>query len=112
MSLKIVKDGNRITYIYTTEKENIPLVSVENFEIRIEKQRIDRIENCDVAFALIAALRHAIRRMREKTEAVYRQCPIERFYWQFVREYEAMEAVEALRHDDGISQSQNSGEET
>ena len=43
--IKIVKDGNRITYIYTTEKENIPLVSVENFEIRIEKQRIDRIEN-------------------------------------------------------------------
>jgi len=108
-TVKILKDGNRTTYIYTTEKENIPLVSVGNGVIRLKA----RIENSEVAFALIAALRHAARQMKVKTEAFYRRCPIERFYWQFVREYEAMEAVEALhRHDDGISQSQNSREET
>jgi len=95
-ALKILKEGNRITYIYTTEKENIPLVSVENGVIRLKA----RIENNEVAFALIAALRHAVRQMKVKTEAFYRRCPIERFYWQFVREYEAMEAVEALRQDE------------
>jgi len=97
MQLKIRREGNCITYIYTTEKENIPLVSVENGEIRIEKVRL---VDYGVAFALIAALKHAVRRMREKTEAFYRQCPIERFYWQFVKEGEFIEAVEALRRDE------------
>ena len=95
-ALKILKDGNRITYILAREKENIPLVSVEDGVIRLKA----RIENSEVAFALIAALRHAVRQMKAKTEAFYRRCPIERFYWQFVREYEAMEAVEALRQDE------------
>ena len=96
-ALKIVKDGNRITYILVREKENIPLLAVEDGKLIVEKTST---EDYEVAFALIAALKHAVERMRQKTEAVYRQCPIERLYWQFVREHDFISAVEALRRDE------------
>jgi len=97
MPLKILKDGNCITYILVRDNENIPLLTVEDGKLSVEKTST---EDYEVAFALIAALKHAVRRMREKTEAFYRQCPIERFYWQFVKEGEFIEAVEALRRDE------------
>jgi len=55
--LKILRDGNRITYIYTTEKENIPLVEVENGEIKIEKERFSSPQ---VALMLASVLKHAV----------------------------------------------------
>jgi len=36
MQLKILKDGNRTTYILTRDGESIPLVSVEK-DIKVEK---------------------------------------------------------------------------
>ena len=57
MPLKILKDGNRISYIYATEKENIPLITLENDSIIIEKRRISSPE---VALLLASALRHAV----------------------------------------------------
>jgi len=87
--IKILKEGNRITYIYTSERENIPLLTVENGEIRIEKVRL---VDCEVAFALIAALRHAVMKHMKRKD-VYRPCPIEKFYWQ-------LEAMEAIRQDE------------
>jgi len=39
-ALKILKDGNRITYILARENENIPLLTVENGVIRVEKRLI------------------------------------------------------------------------
>ena len=55
--IKIVKDGNRITYIYTTEKENIPLITLENGNIIVEKQRISSPE---IALLLASVLKHAV----------------------------------------------------
>jgi len=99
-TVKILKDGIRTTYILVREKENIPLVTVENGEIRIEKVRLVDYE---VAFTLIAALRHAVMKHMKRKD-VYRPRPIEKFYWQL----EAIEAMEAIRQDDsGISQSQD-----
>jgi len=89
--VKILKEGNCITYILAREKENIPLVSVENGVIRLKA----RIENSEVAFALIAALRHAVMKHMKRKD-VYRPCPIEKFYWQL----EAMEAMEVIRQDE------------
>ena len=57
MRLKILKDGNRITYIYTTEKENIPLITLENGNIIVEKQRISSSE---IALLLASVLKHAV----------------------------------------------------
>jgi len=54
--IKILKDGNRITYIYTTEKENIPLITLENSSIIVEKQRISSPE---IALLLAFVLKHA-----------------------------------------------------
>ena len=54
--IKILKDGNRITYIYTTEKENIPLITLENSSIIVEKQRISSPE---IALLLASVLKHA-----------------------------------------------------
>jgi len=56
-ALKILKDGNHITYIYTTEKENIPLVSVENGEIKI---LINRISSEELAYRLAASIIFAV----------------------------------------------------
>ena len=55
--IKILKDGNRITYIYTTEKENIPLITLENGNIIVEKQRISSPE---IALLLASVLKHAV----------------------------------------------------
>ena len=55
--IKILKDGNRITYIYTTEKENIPLITLENSSIIVEKQRISSPE---IALLLASVLKHAV----------------------------------------------------
>jgi len=96
MQLKILRDGNRTTYILTRDGENIPLVSVEK-DIKVEKTRIGSEE---IAYALIAALRHAVmKRMRQK-DVYYRRCPIEKFYWQFVKEGEFIEVKEVLRQDE------------
>jgi len=92
MHLKILRDGNRITYILARDGESIPLVSVEK-DIKVEKTRIGSEE---IAHALIAALRHAIaaKRSYEHSSDSYGPmgCPIERFYWEFVRAYEALRA--------------------
>ena len=55
--IKILKEGNRITYIYTTEKENIPLITLENGNIIVEKQRISSPE---IALLLASVLKHAV----------------------------------------------------
>jgi len=55
--IKILKDGNRTTYIYTTEKENIPLITLENGNIIVEKQRISSPE---IALLLASVLKHAV----------------------------------------------------
>ena len=57
MQLKIIKEGNRITYIYTTEKENIPLITLENSSIIVEKQHISSPE---IALLLASVLKHAV----------------------------------------------------
>jgi len=90
MQLKILKDGNRTTYILTRDGESIPLVSVEK-DIKVEKTRI---ESEEIAYALIAALRHVVKRSYGHSSASYGPmgCPIERFYWEFVRAYEALRA--------------------
>ncbi|MCD6138976.1 MAG: hypothetical protein J7J91_10540 [Deltaproteobacteria bacterium] len=55
--LKIHREGKRLTYIYTKENENIPLLTLENGSIIIEKHRISSPE---VALLLASALRHAV----------------------------------------------------
>jgi len=54
--IKILKDGNRTTYIYTTEKENIPLLTVANGEIKIEKEHFSSPQG---ALILASVLKHA-----------------------------------------------------
>lgn len=54
--IKILKDGNRTTCIYATEKENIPLITLENGSIIVEKQRISSPE---IALLLASVLKHA-----------------------------------------------------
>ena len=58
--LKILKDGTRITYIYATEKENIPLITLADGKIIIEKQCI---YSAEVALSLTSALEHAVSMM-------------------------------------------------
>ncbi len=91
MQLKILRDGNRTTYILARDGESIPLVSVGDGEIKVEKTRIGSEE---IAYALIAALRHAVKRSYGRSSDSYGPmgCPIERFYWEFVRAYEAQRA--------------------
>jgi len=55
--IKILRDRNCTTYIYTTEKENIPLLTVENGEIKIEKERFSSPQ---VALTLASVLKHAV----------------------------------------------------
>jgi len=55
--IKILKDGNRTTYILARENENIPLLTVENGEIRIEKERVSSPQ---VALMLASVLKHAV----------------------------------------------------
>ncbi len=90
-TVKILKDGNRTTYILARDGESIPLVSVGDGEIKVEKTRIGSEE---IAYALIAALRHAVKRSYGRSSDSYGPmgCPIERFYWEFVRAYEAQRA--------------------
>ena len=85
--VKILKDGNRITYILARENENIPLLTVENGGIRIEKVRLVDYE---VALTLIAALRHAVTRHvppNPPQEPIYQGCQIAHLFWCFEREY-------------------------
>ena len=97
--LKILKDGNRITYILVREKENIPLISVENGEIRVAKERITDLE---IFYSLIAALKVAVLKFMEKDEGYWnlRRCEIDKRFWQFMKEHDFIEAVEALRRDE------------
>jgi len=67
MRLKILRDGNRTTYILIRDGESIPLVSVEK-DIKVEKTRIRSEE---IAYALIAALRHAAKRSYGRSSASY-----------------------------------------
>ena len=57
MQLKIRREGNSITYIYATEKENIPLITLADGKIIIEKQCI---YSAEVALSLASALKHAV----------------------------------------------------
>ena len=98
--IKILRDRNCTTYIYTTEKENIPLLTVENGEIRIEKVRLVDYE---VSLTLIAALRHAVTRHvppNPPQEPIYQGCLIAHFFWCFERECLREEAGEVLRRDE------------
>jgi len=79
--IKILKEENRITYIYTTEKENIPLLTVENGEIKIEKERFSSPQ---VTLTLASVLRHAV--LAETATLTEREWEeLERFW---VEEYE------------------------
>ena len=100
MRVKIIKEGNRITYILARENENIPLLTVENGGIRIEKVRLVDYE---VALTLIAALRHAVTRHvppNPPQEPIYQGCLIAHFFWCFERECLREEAEEVLRRDE------------
>jgi len=97
-ALKILKDGNRITYILARDNENIPLVSVENGVIKVEKKRISDLE---IYYSLIAALKVAVWKfLKEREKRIYRKCPIEERVWKFVKEHDFIEAKEALRQDE------------
>ena len=80
--LKILKDGNRITYIYTTEKENIPLITLADGKIIIEKPCI---YSAEVALSLASALKHAASTMNTATLTEEEWEELERFW---VKEYE------------------------
>ena len=83
MQLKIIKEGNRITYIYTTEKENIPLITLENSSIIVEKQRISSPE---IALLLASVLKHAVlAETATLTEKEWEE--LERFW---AKEYDAL----------------------
>jgi len=96
-ALKILKDGNRITYILVREKENIPLVSVENGEIRVVQNRIPDLE---IFYSLIAALKVAVLKFMKKDEGYWRRCEIDKRFWQFMKEHDFISAKEALRQDE------------
>jgi len=95
--VRIVKDGNRITYILARENENIPLVSVENGVIRVEKKRISDLE---IFYSLIAALKVAVLKFMKKDEGYWRRCEIDKRFWQFMKEHEFIEALGWLRQDE------------
>jgi len=97
MRLKILKEGDRITYILVREKENIPLVEVENGEIRVVQKRISDLE---IFYSLIAALKVAVLKFMEKDEGYWRRCEIDKRFWQFMKEHDFISAVEALRDED------------
>ena len=94
--VKILNEGNCITYILAREKENIPLVEVENGEIRVVKKRISDLE---IFYSLIAALKVAVLFMK-KDEGYWRRCEIDKRFWQFMKEHDFIEAKEALRRDE------------
>ena len=80
--LKILKDGNRISYIYASEKEHIPLMTLADGKIIIEKQCI---YSAEVAHSLASALKHAVSMMNPTmlTEEEWEE--LERFW---TKEYE------------------------
>ena len=83
--LKILKDGNRTTYILARDGESIPLVSVEGGgEIKVLKERITSPE---IALLLASALRHAVGMMKNTllTEEEWQE--LERFW---AKEYDAL----------------------
>ena len=83
-TVKILKDGNRITYILARDGESIPLVSVEDGEIKVLKERITSPE---IALLLASALKHAVSMMSNipLTEEEWRE--LERFW---AKEYDAL----------------------
>ena len=83
MQLKILRDGNRITYILARDGESIPLVSVGDGEIKVLKGRITSPE---IALLLASALKHAVSMMSNipLTEEEWRE--LERFW---AKEYES-----------------------
>ena len=58
--IKILKDGNRITYIYASEREHTPLMTLVDGKIIVEKQCI---YSAEVALSLASALKHAVSMM-------------------------------------------------
>ena len=82
--IKILKEGNRITYIYTTEKENIPLLTLADGKIIIEKQSIHSPE---IALLLASALRHAVGMLNIATLTGKTFEELERFW---AEEYDAL----------------------
>ena len=99
-ALKILKDGNRITYILVRDNENIPLLTVEDGKLSVEKTST---EDYEVVLALIAALRHAVTRHvppNPPQEPIYQGCLIAHFFWCFERERLREEAEEVLRRDE------------
>ena len=92
--IKILKEGDSITYILTRENENIPLVEVENGVIKVEKKRISDLE---IYYSLIAALKVAVWKfLKEREKGIYRKCPIEERFWKFVKEHDFIEAKEVV----------------
>ena len=82
MQLKIRREGNSITYIYASERENIPLITLADGKIIIEKQCI---YSAEVALSLASALKHAASTMNPATLAEEEWEELERFW---VKEYE------------------------
>ena len=82
--LKIHRDEKRITYIFTRDSESIPLISIENGEIKVLKERITSPE---IALSLASALKHAVRMMGNipLTEEEWQE--LERFW---AEEYDAL----------------------
>ena len=64
MQLKIRREGNSITYIYASERENIPLITLADGKIIIGKQCI---YSAEVALSLASALKHAASTMNLAT---------------------------------------------
>jgi len=84
MQLKIRREGNRISYIYASEKENIPLITLADGKIIIEKQCI---YSAEVALSLASALKHAASTMNPATLTEEAWGELERF-WS--KEYDAL----------------------
>jgi len=95
-ALKILKDGNRITYILVRDNENIPLLTVEDGKLSVEKTST---EDYEVTLALIAALRHAVLRHvppNPPQEPIYHGCLIAHFFWCFEKALIQEEAKEVV----------------
>ena len=86
-TVKILKDGNRITYILARDGESIPLVSVEDGEIKVLKERITSPE---IALSLASALKHTVSTMSNipLTEEEWQE--LERFW---AKEYGALWSI-------------------
>ena len=82
--LKIHRDKKRITYIFTRDSESIPLISIENGEIKVLKERITSPE---IALSLASALKHAVSMMGNTSLTEEEWQELERFW---AEEYDAL----------------------